>query len=223
MISSRFFYAGLGAAALFSLGAARPALAQSGGANYNYTITFETPASFTGAGAGDVRFEFDPQGPNPAPASITGSGLTYSGDWQVNPFGITTFGDTKFDYSTQSLTVKNTDARNGFVVPVGTWGSTFGFSLNYADPPGTDPSNFSLTLQKAGQPDLSLFAIGFDPSGQTTLLSTTPGVSITPQAGTPGFGPAAVPEASTTVSLGLLLTLGLGAVALRKKAAARIN
>jgi len=32
--------------------------------------------------------------------------------------------------------------------------------------------------------------------------------------------PAAVPEASTTISFGLLLALGLGAVAVRKKKAA---
>lgn len=82
---------GLAAAALLSVMSLRPA--QAGGLNYNYGVTFSTPTPFLGAGDGDVRFVFSPDGPNPAPASVTASNLTYSSDWQVNPFGITAFGD----------------------------------------------------------------------------------------------------------------------------------
>ncbi|MGI4792287.1 MAG: hypothetical protein ACRYFS_25965 [Janthinobacterium lividum] len=217
MISSRFICLGLGAAALISLSGGRPA--QAGNTTYNYQVTFVTPASFIGPGNGDIRFEFDPDGANPAQASITGGNLTYSSGWQVNPFGISRFGDTTFNYSDESVTIYNTDSQNGFSLPVSKWGSTFGLNLSYTDPPGTDPSDFSLTLQKSGQTDLSLFDIQFNPSGQPILMSTMPGVSITSQDGTPALGAAPVPEASTTVSFGVLLALGLGAMALRKKKA----
>jgi hypothetical protein len=214
---------GLAAAALVSLAAARPAAAQAPSStttshNYNYSVTFTTPSSFRGAGSGAVRFEFDPDSANAAPASATGRNLTYSNDWQINPFGITTFGDATFNIFSSSVTIRNTDPKNGFSVPVTQFGTTFGFDLNYTDPPGPDPSDFTLVLQKAGLPDFSLFAIRFDPNGTATLMSSASGVGITPQGSTPNLSPApAVPEASTTVSLGLLLALGMGGVLAAKK------
>jgi len=226
MITSRTLGLGLAAAALVGL-AALPAAAQAPPAaaashNYNYSITFTTPSAFLGAGNGDILFEFDPESANAAPASITGGNLTYSNDWQVNPLGITRFGDTSLNFFAQSVTVRNTQAKNGFSVPVSQFGTTFGFDLNYTDPPGLDPSDFTLVLQKGGLPDATLFSIQFSPSGAATLTSNAPGVSITPQGGTPALA-SPVPEASTTVSLGLLLALGLGGATLgtRKKKAAK--
>ena len=206
---------GLGTAPVFAggtnLSSMTPNLAVAGSHDYNYTVSFTTPASFLGSGNGDILFEFDPEAASASPASITGSALTYSSDWQVSPL-ITTFGDTTLSYFPPSVTVNNTDAANGFSVPVSQWGATAGFNLNYMDPPGPIASNFTVTLQKAGQTDLSLFDIQFNPLGQAVLLSEAPGVTITPQAGTPPLS-SPVPEASTTVSFGLLLALGTSAIA----------
>ena len=218
MLSKHTLGLGLGAAALLSVIPLRPA--QAGGLNYNYGVTFSTPTPFLGTGNGDVRFVFSPDGPNPAPASVTASNLTYSSDWQINPYGITTFGDTSINYFSQAVTIGNTDASNGFSVPVTKWGSTFGFDLNYQDPPGTDPSDFKVVLQKAGLADDTLFAVRFDPAGKATLLENTSGAGITPQGGTPALdvpGTPPVPEASSVLSLGLLLALGAGGYAFQAR------
>jgi hypothetical protein len=76
-------------------------------------------------------------------------------------------------------------------------------------------------LQEAGLPDASLLDIRFSPDGTATLVSSDPGLTVTPQPGTPALS-SPVPEASTTVSLGLLLALGMGGIVVagkRKKAA----
>lgn len=220
MIASRTLLGSLAAVALVSL-AAVPS-AHAGGNNYNYSVTFNTPANFIGTGNGDIQFLFDPEGPAPAQAYLTAGSLAYSNDWQINPLGITFVGDAGINLFTQTVTLGNTTAQNGFSVPVTQWGTNFSLSFNYTDPPGTDPTDFSLTLQKTGQADASLFDIQFDPSGKATLLSSAGGVTITPQTGTPGLS-APVPEASTTVSLGVLLALGLGGlvVSARRKTTAR--
>ena len=224
MLSKRTFGLGLGAAALLSLITMRPA--QASGLNYDYGVTFSTPSPFLGTGNGDVLFVFSPDGPNPAPASITASNLTYSNDWKINPFGITTFGDTSINFFSQAMTINNTDAANGFSVPVSQWGSSFGFDLNYQDPPGTDPSDFKVVLQKAGLADDTLFAVRFDPAGKATLLENSSGAGFTPQGNTPILdvpgtpsvpGTPPVPEASSVLSLGLLLALGTGGCALQAR------
>ncbi len=219
---------GLGAAAAVSLVPAQPAAAQASGNHYAYNVGFTTPTNFLTYSSGDIHFEFDPQGPTPAQATITGGNLTYSNDWQISS-SITTFGDASPSYSFfgpitgPEAIIGNVDPQNGFDVPVTQWGTSFGFTFLYDDPPGTDPSDFSLTLQAPGQADASLFTAEFSPSGAATLMSSAAGVTITPQAGTPALSPPAVPEASTTVSLGLLLALGLGGLVVagkRKKAGA---
>ncbi len=218
MLSTRSLGFGLAAAAFLSLMPLRPA--QAGGLNYNYGVTFSTPTPFLGAGDGDVRFVFSPAGPNPAPASVTASHLTYSNDWQINPFGITSFGDASVDLFSQSATIRNTQVSNGFVVPVTNWGKTFSFDLNYQDPPGADPSDFKVVLQKTGQADSTLFTVRFDPAGPATLLTNSSGAAFTPQDGTPGLsapGAPPVPEASSVLSLGLLLALGAGGYALKAR------
>jgi hypothetical protein len=214
MLSSRILNGGLAALALIGLAAASPA--QAGANNYNYSVTFNTPASYIGTGNGDIQFLFTPDGPNPALATLTAGNLSYSNDWKIDPFGITFIGDSSLDFFTQSVTLGNSLAQNGFSVPVTQWGTDFSLSFNYQDPPGTDPTDFTLTLQKAGMPDASLFDVRFSPSGQATLMSSASGVTITPQSGTPGLANP-VPEASTTVSLGLLLALGLGGLVVASK------
>ena len=67
-----------------------------------------------------------------------------------------------------------------------------------------------------GAPTGSTTATQFDGTGYIPAapgVAFTPTLTLTPAAGTP----PAVPEASTTVSFGLLLALGLGAVAVRRR------
>lgn len=213
---------GLGAAALISLGLSRPAAAQAppsavASHNYTYSTTFTTPANYLNATSGDIRFVFAPDGPNPASATITGGSLLFVGGWGVNLLGITSFGNATLNPLSQAVTIGNSTPINGFQVPVSQWGTSFSLSILYADPPGTDPSDFSVTLQAPGLPDATLLDLGFNPSGTVTLLSSAPGVTITPQGAAPTPTPPAVPEASTTVSLGLMLVLGLGGVVLARK------
>jgi len=172
-------------ATVLLLAAFAAAPAHAGTHDYNYDVSFTTPASFLGTGSGDALFLFNPSGPSPAPASAIGSKLSYSNDWTVNPFGITLIGDASFDFFSQSVQINNTNPQNGFSLPVTKWGTNFGFHLEYLDPPGTDPSDFSVTLQKTGLPDTVLFDIQFNPSGAATLESTLSGVVLTPGTGTP--------------------------------------
>ncbi len=227
MLSSRHLGFGLAAAALLFLAAARPAAAQapSAATSYVYDVAFATPDAFLSAGSGDVLFLFSPDGPNPASATITGGSLSYSSDWKVG--GVTTFGDAAPSYSFGGpvtgpvVIIGNTTASNGALVGITKFGTSFGLVINYKDPPGSDPTDFSLALQSPGMADAGLFDVRFTPGGPATLLSSASGVTITPEAGTPALSlPAAVPEASTTVSLGLLLALGLAgmAVSARRKA-----
>ena len=220
MLSSSILRGSLAALALVGLAAAPSA--QAGGNNYNYSVTFNTPASYVGTGNGDIQFLFTPDGPDPANAYLTAGSLSYSSGWKIDPFGIMKVGDANIDYFAQTVTLGNTQAQNGFSIPVTKWGTYASLSFNYTDPPGTDPTDFTLTLQQAGLPDASLFDVRFDPSGTATLMNSASDVTITPQSGTPGLDNP-VPEASTTVSLGLLLALGLGGVVVaskRRKAAA---
>jgi len=213
---------GLGAAALISLAPARPAAAQApplaaSSHNYTYSTTFTTPANYLSATSGDIRFVFAPDGPNPALATITGGSLSFTGAWGYDLFGIKRFGDASLNIFSQTVTIGNSTPINGFQVPISQWGTSFSLFITYADPPGTDPSDFSVTLQAPGLADASLMDLGFNPSGTVTLLSAAPGVAITPGAGSPAPTAPPVPEASTTVSLGLMLLLGLGGVVLARK------
>ena len=219
---------GLGAAALLSLAPVRPAEAQTPppstlSHNYVYTVAFTTPTPYLSYSSGGIRFQFSPSGPSPASATITGGNLTYSNDWQINPGGVTTFGDAAIGYSFSgpitgaNVKIGNTTPANGFVVPVSKWGTSFGFTFIYADPPGQDPSDFTLSLQSPGHTDAPLFDVQFSPSGAVTLMSSAPGVAFTPQGGAPAILPPTVPEASTTVSLGLLLALGMGGLVVAGK------
>jgi len=225
---------GLGAAALLSLAPVRPAEAQTPppstlSHNYVYTVAFTTPTPYLSYPSGGIHFQFSPSGPSPAPATITGGYLTYSNDWLLNPLAVTTFGDASTAYIVPTVTnptppilgpaviIRNSMATNGFVVPVSQWGTSFGFTFAYADPPGQDPSDFTLSLQSPGHADAPLFDVQFSPSGAVTLMSSAPGVAFTPQGGAPAILPPAVPEASTTVSLGLLLALGMGGLVVAAK------
>lgn len=212
----------LGIGSLALLGFSLPAFA--GGSSdlvaashgYSYIISFTTPSPFLTTGTGDVLFQFNPETVGAAPATAKASNLSYSTDWQV---GIpSTFGDASIDYFAGTATINNTDAKNGFDVPITNFGQDFSFNLAYTDPPGPIASDFSVVLRSGALGDQSLFDLQFDPStGQTTLLNSIPGVTITPQGDTPPVGsPNPVPEASTTVSLGLLLALG-GAVVVAKR------
>lgn len=189
--------------------------------NYNYTVSFTTPSPFLSVGSGSVLFQFNPGATGAAAASVTTSAVTYSSDWKASPL-VTTFGATSVSYFPPSVSIFNTNAANGFAIPVTQFGTSFSFNLNYLDPPGPGVSDFSITLQKSGLSDLSLLDIQFDPAtGLATLNSAAPDVSVTPQGQTPPLTPAAVPEASTILSFGLLLMLGGGVVAAKREKASQ--
>lgn len=225
MLSAR--HLGLTAAALVFLVAAHPATAQAplpaaSSVSYVYDVAFTTPAAFRSAGSGDVLLLFSPDGPNPASATVTGGSLSYSSDWKVG--SVTTFGDAGPSYSFGGpitgpvVVIGNTTASNGALVGVTKFGTSFNLVINYKDPPGLDPTDFSLALRSPGLADMGLFDVRFTPGGPATLMSSAFGVAVTPETGTPVLSsPAAVPEASTTVSLGLLLVLGMGGMVVAAK------
>jgi len=225
MLSSR--HLGLTAAVLVSLAAAHPAAAQAPSSavscvSYVYDVAFTTPDAFLSAGSGNILLLFSPDGPNPASATLTGGNLSYSNDWKVG--SVSTFGDAYPYYSFggpitgTEVVIGNTTASNGALVGITKFGTSFGLVINYKDPPGSDPTDFSLVLQSPGLADAGLFDIRFTPGGPATLVSSASGVAVTPEAGTPALSsPAAVPEASTTVSFGLLLVLGMGGMIVAAK------
>lgn len=232
MLSSRPL--GLAAVALVFLAAAHPAAAQAPASaaqpslaatscvSYVYDIAFTTPDAFRSAGSGNILLLFSPDGPNPASATLTGGNLSYSNDWKVG--SVSTFGDATPYYSFggpitgPDVIIGNTKASNGALVGITQFGTSFNLVIEYQDPPGTDPTDFSLALQSPGLADAGLFDIRFTPGGPATLMSSASGVAVTPETGTPGLSsPAAVPEASTTVSLGLLMVLGMGGMVVAAK------
>ena len=128
-------------------------------------------------------------------------------------------------FSSYSLYVYAFDGSSQFgTYTVTPSGSVTGISQN-ADLQSTfDPSN-PYTMATATTPGDYLLFTGLTASSFTLTANRQTGdTSATTFIPIDGFQivatPAAVPEASTTISFGLLLALGLGAVAVRKKKAA---
>ncbi len=103
--------------------------------------------------------------------------------------------------------------------------------------PGFNPTNtLSLTIQPTTDPNSQYQQSVFTPFSASLFGPAPTGIAVgtfsLQNLGT-GLGtqvnidalpvPAAVPEASTTISLGLLLVLGLGALAVARRRAARAN
>lgn len=190
-----------------------------------YTVVFDaSQLSPNPAGQpGTLDFIFSPAPGNPAPAMVTVSGLYFSSDWNATTSDFLqeqTTGNANFNFNSgdlftppggpylSTLSFSNTDGQGNPAVatlefPVTQVGSTGGFNLTYADPPGTDPSTFSFLVNNS-----SVFSASIAPGGQATVTESN-GTSFlaTPGTGTPSViianGSPSVPEPSSLALLGL--------------------
>lgn len=125
----------------------------------------------------------------------------------TNDFSVLIYLNSDFSMADMPLTIDDSPFQNTFVFAVApavldAGGGTFkGTVFDFVIPAGTAPGDYSAQFVLYG---------GADTSADTALAETPAKFSIT-------VLPAAVPEASTTVSLGLLLILGSGTLIVRRK------
>ncbi len=205
----------LGALALSALGSLTLGTAAQA---QQYKITLDT-SSLAGT-AGNLDFAFDPGGPDSQNALLQVTGFTTTGTLAG------TAQDTGGGAGTLpgTLTLANIGSNNDVFQGI-TFGSTLSFFTTFSGPAITAPtgkgagSTFAFSLYDASgtktllgvNPDGSVLDIMINPGGSQTLVSSSTALTVT----MPG-----VPEASPALSLGLLLALGGGAVALRRLRAA---
>ena len=194
----------LGASALGALGTLTPAQAQVS----RYIITLDT-STLSGT-PGSLDFQFNPGGASAAAATLQISGFTTTG--ALAGTATDTGGGTGTLPGT--LLIANTGNFNDVFQGI-TFGSTLRFFATLTSPLSNSPvgSTFSFSV--------------LDPTGTTTLLGNNPDGSvldISPNSTTTGIqsGSSAltvqpIPEASTPLSLGLLLALGAGGLAAARR------
>ncbi len=186
-------------------------------AQTRYQVTVNTSSLNTTSG--DLDFQFNPGGSGALAAAVQITNFTTNGT--LVGASMTSGGGTGALPGT--LTINNNPGINevfqGF-----TFGSTLSFAVTLSGaaltPPAgtTQGSLFGFTLfDNSGNSLLSN-----NPDGSALEISVNPNGSVTPQPAPPGANgltvtPAPVPEASTTVSFGLLLAGGAGGLAAARR------
>ncbi len=198
----------LGALGLLTLGAAAQAQTR-------YLVTLNTRTLNTTSGGLD--FQFNPGGSGTSTASVQVTGFTTNGTL----VGASSDSGSATGALPGTLGISNSPGINEVFQGV-TFGTTLSFALTFTSPDPTPVGSlFAFTLfDNSGSQLLSN-----NPDGSVLDISVNPDGSLTPQPAPPGANgltvtPAPVPEASPALSLGLLLALGGGAMAVRRRKAA---
>lgn len=200
--------------ALSALGVTAQAQAQS------FRVTLDTSSLATQMG--NLDFQFNPAMSNTPNAALQISGFTTTG--ALTGTTADTGGGTGSLPGT--LTLANSGVYNDAFQGI-TFGSTLSFLATFSGPalsppPGTTSGSvFAFSLYDASgvnpllgtNVDGSVLDISVNPDGTQTVTSGSTALTVTA---------APVPESSTTLSLGLLLALGVGGLAVtrRKRASA---
>jgi len=183
-------------------------------------------AALTQAGSAHAAGMIDVKPTVTAPAA--GSSDPYQYSYDVTPRASNNFSENSLDFqfSDPSVNYVSNTGPLDMVISGGS-GSFHATTSN----PGTIPTEISFFSLESVQPlgdsastplspgstETFVFTSFNGPQGTVNVTGTN--VASTQDSADPAVGPAAVPEASTTVSFGLLLALGVGgaAVASRKK------
>ena len=192
---------GLGLASLFALGAARPAAAQ----DLLYTLN---GVAFNDGGEAFGSFEYNPTTHHlisfnlGTTAGMTANGFAYNAE-DAQPFLIT---NNTFEFLANDASHLLGLATTSSITSPGVY-SLF---------PGTIVTPHEISGSGELTPTGARVVLG-KPAGKAVgAFSAADALSDGPSSDGPSFvvtfAPAAVPEASTTISLGLLLALGLGGV-----------
>ena len=184
-----------------------------------YQVTLNT-ASLTGT-VGSLDFLFNPGGTDSQNAAVQVTGFTttgaLAGTAQDTGGGAGTLPGT--------LTIANTGSNNDVFQGI-TFGSTLSFFATFSGPAITSPtgagaaSTFAFSLFDAAgantllgtNPDGSVLDLTVNPDGSQTVVSGSTALTVTA---------APVPEASSALSLGLLLASGVGGLAAARRRRAR--
>ena len=224
--SSRFapsrLVLGLGAVALFSLGGLQPATAQT-----VRDAGFETPSQ----GSGYFAYDYNP----------TGTAWTFSGDAGISANNTAfTLGTDNSPQGKQVGFIQNKGSISQAISGFSSGSYTFQFAATQRQPVfGFDLQNFQVLIDNTALYGSAGLTPGFDyttyTTGPVTLSAGThtltfQGLNTANRAGgsntafidAVGINKVApVPEASSVISLGMLLALGLGGVAVARKKAVK--
>jgi len=202
----------LSALALATLGTL--VLGAAAQAQTRYQVTVNTSSLNTTPGGLD--FQFNPGGNGASAATVQITNFTTNGTL----VGASMPSGSATGALPGNLAITNSPGTNeifqGF-----TFGTTLGFAVVFSNPaPATVGSLFGFTLFDNSGNSL----LGNNADGSALDISVNADGSLTPQPAPPGANgltvtPAPVPEVSTPVSLGLLLTLGVGGLAFRRRRA----
>lgn len=197
------------------------ALGAAAQAQTRYQVTVNTSALNTTSGGLD--FQFNPGGNNAPAATVQITDFTTN----ATLLGASMPSGGGMGALPGVLTITNNPGINEVFQGV-TFGTTLSFAVAFSGPALTPPAGttvgslFGFTLfDNSGNSLLSN-----NPDGSALDISVNPDGSLTPQPAPPGANgltvtAAPVPEASTTVSLGLLLALGVGGQVLARRGRVR--
>ena len=208
-------HAALRRASALALGALALGTLRTAAQAQSFQVTLNT-ASLAGT-AGNLDFQFNPGGTDSQDATL-----------QIDDFTTTgTLAGTSTDMGggtgtlPGTLTIANSNATNEVFQGI-TFGSTLSFLATFSGPAITQPlgtgadSGFAFSLFDAAgantllgtNSDGSVLDITVNPDGSQTVMPGSTALTVTA---------APVPEASTTASLSLLLTLSAGGLALARR------
>ncbi len=191
-------------------------LGASAQAQTRYQVTVSTSTLNTTSGSLD--FQFNPGGNGASAATVQVTDFTSN----ATLVGASMLSGSGTGALPGNLAITNDPGTNEVFQGV-TFGSTLSFAVVFSAPAATTVSSlFAFTLFDAT--GNSLLSNNLD--GSALDISVNPDGSLTPQPAPPGANgltvtAAPVPEASTTVSLGLLLALGVGGLAVARRKRAR--